>query len=421
MSENQADKKIVLSRTLVLLCLVQFVAITAMEMSGPFWPLYLRSLPSVDANNIHYWSSAAYVLPLVGAMLSAPFWGSMGDRVGHKYMIMRALAALAFTQLLIAVAPTPLLVIFARLLQGLFAGFIAGAQAYALLLESSHRKTTLFGYLQASTAAGTLAGPVIGGWLAKHYDFLTVFSSACVMCLLALFIVTLFFKHDALLPPPSITKKRNQHNKLSSLNSLWLLLLLISFIQIAKMSPVVYLALFIEQEITNDTLIIGLLYASSGLTLMISAPIWGRLLDRRPSLIIVATLLAAISMAAQSWAESIVGFLVARMCWGACLGAFLPFLFAQLSVLHTQQNKGKFIGFGHSATKFGGASGVLLGGFTASLVGERYALLCIAILYLAIACIFAQQVVSRKRIATSDTLRNNVLGSFPRGTDNQCK
>ncbi|MFT5118621.1 MAG: MFS family permease, partial [Kiritimatiellia bacterium] len=390
------------SHTLLLLCLVQLVAIAAMEMSGPFWPLYLSSMPSVDANNIHYWSSAAYIFPLIGAMLSAPFWGSIGDRIGHKYMIMRALAALALTQLLIAMAPTPFLVIIARFLQGLFAGFIAAAQAYAALSSHSDRRATLFGYLQGSTAAGTLVGPIIGGWLANHYDYTFVFIIACSLCVFAFFVVTFFFKHDALLPPFSITKQSKKKNKTSPFSSLWLLLLLISFIQIAKMAPLSYFTIFVEQEISSDKLIIGLLYASSGLTLMISAPLWGRLLDRRPGFIIVAALMAAMGIAAQAWAQSILACLLARLWWGACLGAFLPFLIAQVSLLRSENTQGKLIGFGHSAIKLGGAMGVLLGGLLASILGERYSFLCIGGLYLGIACIFIHQFLPTKKIRISN-------------------
>ena len=385
-----------LDRTLLLLCLVQFIAIAAMEMSGPFWPLYLSNMPSVDASNIHYWSSAAYMFPLIGAMLSAPFWGSIGDRVGHKYMIMRALAALALTQLLIAMAPTPLLVILARFLQGLFAGFIAAAQAYAALSADTDRRATLFGYLQGFTAAGTLVGPVLGGWLANHYDYTSVFISAGIICLFAFFIVTLFFKHDTLLPSRRITRQANRQYHASAFNNLWLLLLLIACIQVAKMAPVSYFTIFVEQEISSDKLIIGLLYASSGLTLMISAPLWGRLLDRHPGFIIIAALMAAIGIAAQTWVHTVLGCLLARLWWGACLGAFLPFLMAQLSLLQSQNKQGKLIGLGHSATKFGGALGVLLGGLAASIIGERYSFLCISAIYLGIACILIQQLLLKK-------------------------
>lgn len=71
----------------------------AMEMSGPFWPLQIQHL--LGAEQAHYvtlLSTLVYVGPMLAAMLLTPFWGRLGDRTGHKPMIVRALLALAVCQ-----------------------------------------------------------------------------------------------------------------------------------------------------------------------------------------------------------------------------------------------------------------------------------------------------------------------------------
>ncbi len=42
---------------------------------------------------------AVYVGPMLGIILTSAFWGRIGDRYGHKLMMIRALAGLSLTQL----------------------------------------------------------------------------------------------------------------------------------------------------------------------------------------------------------------------------------------------------------------------------------------------------------------------------------
>jgi MFS family permease len=76
---------------------LQLVAMGAMEMSGPFWPLHLRRLGGLAPAGLAWASAAAYAGPLAMAMCTTPWWGRLGDRVGHKPILLRALLALAAT------------------------------------------------------------------------------------------------------------------------------------------------------------------------------------------------------------------------------------------------------------------------------------------------------------------------------------
>ena len=164
------------------LFLIQLVAMGAMEMSAPFWPLHLRQLGQLSPTALAWASSIAYAGPMAMAMLLTPLWGRRGDRTGHKPMLLRALAALALTQLWIACTGSAMMILLARLVQGGLAGFIASAQAYGSSLVDKAERGALMARLQVATAAGSVLGPVLGGWLYDMFDFRTVNLSAAAIC-----------------------------------------------------------------------------------------------------------------------------------------------------------------------------------------------------------------------------------------------
>ncbi|HEX5342308.1 MAG TPA: MFS transporter, partial [Duganella sp.] len=145
------------SRLVHLLFVIQLVSMGAMEMSGPFWPLHLKAL-STASWEFGFAGVAVYVGPMLGIVLTSAFWGRVGDRFGHKLMMIRALLGLALTQLALAYAQDVWTILALRFVQGACAGFIAPAQAYGVSIESPARRARLFAYLQVSTNVGSLAG-----------------------------------------------------------------------------------------------------------------------------------------------------------------------------------------------------------------------------------------------------------------------
>ncbi|MCS4314144.1 MFS family permease [Pseudomonas sp. BIGb0381] len=167
-----------------LLFAIQLVFMGAMEMSGPFWPVYLRGLASSESV-FSFASIAVYVGPMLGIMLTSAFWGRIGDRYGHKLMMIRALAGLSLPQLGLAFSSDIGVILVLRFLQGAFAGYIAPAQAYGVSIEAPSRRARLFSILQISTNVGSLLGAVVGGLI---LDFATFFwinivaSALCALC-----------------------------------------------------------------------------------------------------------------------------------------------------------------------------------------------------------------------------------------------
>ncbi len=104
------------ARLIRLLFVLQCISMGAMEMSGPFWPVHLRAMSPSDAV-FGFAGIAVYVGPMLGIVLTSTFWGRLGDRYGHKPMMVRALAALCLTQLALAWAQDVWSILALRFLQ----------------------------------------------------------------------------------------------------------------------------------------------------------------------------------------------------------------------------------------------------------------------------------------------------------------
>eukprot|EP01030_Chromulinospumella_sphaerica_P003239 gene3239-3166_t len=162
------------------LFVIQLLSMGAMEMSAPFWPQHLRALGHLTSHELALASGIAYAGPMWMAMCLTPWWGRLGDRIGHKPMLLRALLALAVTQLWIASADDTVTILVARLVQGALAGFIAAAQAYGACLVPSdkpdtHQQGRVLGVGNSAAKAGALFGAIAGSlilaWIPIHYAF----------------------------------------------------------------------------------------------------------------------------------------------------------------------------------------------------------------------------------------------------------
>jgi EmrB/QacA subfamily drug resistance transporter len=90
--------------------------------------------------------------------------GRLGDAFGRRSMYLVALTGFVVTSVLAGLAPTMLLLVLARLLQGLFAGLVTPQNGGLIqdLFRGAERGRA-FGLLGATIGVSTAAGPVIGG------------------------------------------------------------------------------------------------------------------------------------------------------------------------------------------------------------------------------------------------------------------
>lgn len=312
-------------------------------------------------------------------MMLVPFWRRLGDKIGHKSMILRSLIALALSQFLFYFIINPWLIILICVLQGLFSGFIISAQAYAISGIGSGSRSEVLSYLQAATASGSLIGPLVGGAIMDKYSFGIICIISSLLCVLC-FISILFL--------PEINEKEKTDNPVKIKNHRWIytIMTIIILMQLAKTVPHAFFSLYVVDTFNLSNSITGLIYSSSVLTLAITAPLWGNFLSKRNMkkkifYIEIIVWICSLTLIASAITSNWVSFMLYRMLWGIWQGALLPVAHT-LIVEHCQkQSYGYYLVQGNRASKAGVLSGTLTGGVMISIVGIAYGFWFVAICY----------------------------------------
>lgn len=373
-----------------ILWLGQAILMAVMAMSLPYWPLYISTLGHYSPQEIRYWSAAIYIAPFISSTFSSPLWGKLGDSYGYKPMVIRACVGLFITQTLILFFSNVFLIFIFRLLQGVLAGFIVAAQAWALAISPDSERGATIGKLQSATAVGNLMGPLLGGVIATFAGYQSIFSLSSVICA-AITILFYYFLQDA----TSGDKLSNEESSstfsglLHLQKSVLSILLVIIFIQTARAVITPIFALFVTEKLGGNDMTVGILYAATGLMIFISAPWWGKLFDKiihLPhhvyNLIVVLLFICAILQGIQAYATTPTETFILRILWGVCLGALLPVLLRLLADTSERQQQGLFLGFGNSATKLGNLIGIILGAVVETQFGYTNTFIATALFYI---------------------------------------
>lgn len=371
------------------LWLIQLISMAAMEMSGPFWTLHLQQHSQLRGTALSLFSALVYAGPVVTAMLCTPLWGKLGDKTGHRWMLIRALAALVLTQAWLAACTDPFWIAAIRLLQGAIAGFIAASQAYGSGITTRAERQALMAALQVATAAGSVLGPLAGGFLYQSQGLSAVNWLAAGLCAASIPAVLLGLpdvrSHRAgtgnTAIPSTASPLQWRHGTLPGL------LAGIVLVQSAKTLPQSYFALYVSEVLHQDTRFTGLAYGLTAAGLCLAAPFWAdafaRWSDQQIRLRLVwLCLAAAVLMLMQSlWLTPAV-FLLCRLLWGVVLGALLPVFYSLISAGTAQHLQGQALAFGNSAAKAGALAGTAAGALMMLLIPLHALFYAVAAAYL---------------------------------------
>ncbi|MCW5695552.1 MAG: MFS transporter [Bauldia sp.] len=119
------------------------------------------------------WVVLAYLLT---ATVATPLFGKLSDIYGRRPALLTAIGGFIVGSVLCALAPTMLLLIVARGLQGIFGGALVSlAQTVIGDIVPPSRRGRYQGYIAAMFAAATIAGPALGGFFAEHFHWSSIF------------------------------------------------------------------------------------------------------------------------------------------------------------------------------------------------------------------------------------------------------
>ncbi|MHA1824361.1 MAG: MFS transporter, partial [Promethearchaeota archaeon] len=131
------------------------------------YSMVLPLLPSIVEN---WGESALFVGILVSsnalsAFIFGPIWGKLSDKYGRKPILLISQAGTGVSFLVLALSPNVYVILFSRILDGIFGGQIPVIRAYISDITTPATRASQMGKLMIGHTGGMIFGPIIGGLL----------------------------------------------------------------------------------------------------------------------------------------------------------------------------------------------------------------------------------------------------------------
>ncbi|MBA3379308.1 MAG: MFS transporter [Chloroflexia bacterium] len=187
-----AGWKLLLTPVLLGLTLAMLSVRFASAAIQPIMPLFVEQLAGrlTDSSS----SLAGVTLGVLGvtSAISSVYFGRLGDRKGHRMILLGCLLGSGLVYLPMALTQHPWQLIALQALFGFFAGgTIPAANALIANATSPERRGAIFGLMASAAAVGGFIGPLTGAGLAAGVGFRATFV-VCGLILLATAFVLLW-------------------------------------------------------------------------------------------------------------------------------------------------------------------------------------------------------------------------------------
>lgn len=362
-----------------------FLTGASISLVVPFMPIFVEQL-GIEGDQVAFYAGLAISVSAVSAALVSPIWGILADKYGRKPMMIRAGLAMTITMGGLAFVPNIYWLLFLRLLNGVFTGFVPNATALIASQVPKDKSGAALGTLSTGVVAGTLTGPFVGGFIAEIFGIRNVFLLVGSFLFLAAILTIFFIKED--FQPVAKEKAIPTKEVFSSFKYPRLLvnLFLTSFvIQFSAQSIGPILALYVRDlgQTENLLFVSGLIVSSMGFSSMMSAGILGKLGDKvgNHRLLVAAQIYSAIIYLLCANATSPLQLGLYRFLFGLGTGALIPGVNALLSKMTPKSGISRIFAFNQVFFYLGGVIGPMAGSAVAGYLGYH------AVFYATAACV----------------------------------
>lgn len=167
-----------------------------MTSISPILTLYIREL-STDTGSVLFLSGLIVSVAGVSAVISSPYLGRLGDRIGnHKILLLGLVFSFCcFIPMGLVTAPWQLGVL--RFLLGFSTGaLMPSVNTLISKITPPEGVSRIFGYNQMFNNFGQVLGPLVGSAVAQTYSYSAVFFVTAGFVLLNIFLSLFNFRHD---------------------------------------------------------------------------------------------------------------------------------------------------------------------------------------------------------------------------------
>lgn len=347
-------------RTVYISLVCVFCIAFGVSQLAPILPLYFHDLGVQTPEAMSLWSGLATGAAYIIVCIAAPFWGRIADKRGRKITLIRSSFGMALCNILIAFQTTPEGVVLIRLIQGLVSGFYSASITLIASESPIERTGWALGLLASANLAGSLIGPLLGGYIADTVGIRNDFIIVGIIMGLAGLLATVFI-HEDYVPKDnveklSISKLKEQIPEFNSI----IALCVASFIYaicIMSLQPVisVYIKGILPSNTENIAFIAGAVFSAMGIAQLISSSPLGKLVDKiGPRKVLVISLIyVGILNIPQAYVSDVYQLAIIRFLQGFGLGGMLPALNTYLSSKTPREFTGQVFSYNQSCLFLG--------------------------------------------------------------------
>lgn len=347
-------------RTVYISLICVFCTAFGVSQLAPILPLYFHDLGVQTPEAMSLWSGLATGATYIIVCLAAPFWGRVADKKGRKITLIRSSFGMALCNVLIAFQTTPEGVVLIRLVQGLVSGFYSASITLIASETPIERTGWALGLLASANLAGSLIGPLLGGYIADTVGIRNDFIIVGALMGLAGVLATIFI-HENYVPQPNPEKLsiRKLKEQIPEFNSI-VALCVASFIYaicIMSLQPVisVYIKGIVPSDTENLAFIAGAVFSAMGIAQLMSSSPLGKLVDKiGPRKVLVVSLIyVGVLNIPQAYVTDVYQLAIIRFLQGFGLGGMLPALNTYLSSKTPREFTGQVFSYNQSCLFFG--------------------------------------------------------------------
>ncbi len=363
-------------RNLIVCWFGTFVTVLGLSQIAPVLPLYIKQLGIQDTSAVEQFSGISFGITFIVAAFFTPIWGFIGDRYGRKLILLISSLGMAIITFLTGFAENVAQLIVFRLLIGFITGYSPTCTALiAAQTDNDHAGWSL-GILSTAFLAGSLLGPMVGGFIVEKLGMQYVFFVTGCLLLIS-FTATLVFVKEKFIRYDEIP--HNLKDVFKSIPEVGLTITMFTTfftLQLAlnTIEPIVTVYITeLSSNLSHIALIAGLTFSISGMSSIIAAPWMGRLSDKVGSkkIILISLFAGGIIFIPQAIVCNPWQLMALRFLVGIAIAGLPPAINACIKRITPNTHLGIIFSLMLSAQNLGIFFGSILGGQVAAYCGIR--------------------------------------------------
>lgn len=353
-----------------------FLTGASFSLVMPFMALFVEEL-GADPSRVEFYAGLSVSLSALASALVAPIWGKLADRYGRKPMMIRASLVMAFTMGGLAFVPNVFWLLTLRLINGAFAGYVPNSTALIAGQAPQEKLGYALGTLATGVTAGSLIGPLLGGYFADLLGIRNLFLFVGSLLLLLNFMTIFLIKEDFTpvkrrdeLPTKDLLKQIKNRQVMVGL------FVTSMIIQISAQSIAPILTLYIRHlgQTENLMFVSGLIVSSMGFSSMISSSFLGKIGDNigNHRLLLAALFYSFCMYISFAHAKIPLQLGLLRFMYGFGTGALMPSVNSLLTKITPKAGISRIFSYNQMFTYMGQVIGPFIGSSVAAGLGYHW-------------------------------------------------